>query len=247
MQNEKMQINLAPGMEKAEVILREVNLVNELPVKPPVKVNISGTIGSIFEFLEKRKDQTDQIFQKRCHILVDRENIKMELITNENDFYLSGSVTAKLEKHPKFVDFGINNGYTWTPTELGMFIKMNRAFFADKNENMRLVSELMNFTATVNNAIKRAANEQGNLTDNFEQVVNSNLPKSFTVQMPIFKGRPAESIEVETFVKVDGRTISFILLSPGAQSTEEEIRDTVIDEQITKIREICPDIAIIEQ
>lgn len=33
MQNEKMQVNLAPGMTKAEIIVREVNKVNELEKK----------------------------------------------------------------------------------------------------------------------------------------------------------------------------------------------------------------------
>ena len=37
--------------------------------------------------------------------------------------------------------------------ELGLFFKMNRAFFADKSENMALVTTLMNFTADVNEVI----------------------------------------------------------------------------------------------
>ena len=157
MQNEKMQVNLAPGMAKAEIIVREVKEVNELPVKAPIKLKLEGTIGSVFEFLSKRADQKDQINQKRCHILVDREDISIKLVFNENDEYLTGSVTGTLAMHPKFVEFGINTGKVWTPTELGMFFKMNRAFFGDKGENMRLVTELMNFTATVKNRIERSA------------------------------------------------------------------------------------------
>lgn len=149
--------------------------------------------------------------------------------------------------HPKFKEFGINTGKVWTPTELGMFFKMNRAFFGDKAENMRLVNELMNFTATVNNSIERSAKENGDRTDKFAQVVNSNLPASFTLTIPIFKGMPAETLEVETFAQVNGRDIAFILLSPAANQTMEDIRDGVIDKQITGIRELCPDIAIIEQ
>lgn len=100
--------------------------------------------------------------------------------------------------------------------------------------------------ANVNNKIDRAVKENGDRTDNFAQMVNSNLPESFTVQMPIFKGMSPETIEVETFAQVNGREVSFVLLSPGAQATLEDLRDKVIDEELSKIREIAPEIAIIE-
>lgn len=247
MQNEKLQINLGQGTQKAEVIIREVKEVNELPILKPVKIDLSGTIGAPFEFLSKRADQEEQINQKRCHIIVDREKITIKLVFAENDEYLKGSVQGKLDFHPKFKEFGINTGEVWTPTKLGMFFKMNRAFFTTKENNMELVTTLMNFTASVNNKIERSSKETGDRTDNFEQVVNSNLPKSFNLVIPIFKGMPAESIEVETFAQIDGRSVGFTLLSPGAQATLEEIRDKAVDTELDKIREICPDIAIIEQ
>lgn len=247
MQNEKFQINVAEGVAKVEVVIREVDKVNELEVKAPVKLDIKGVIGSVAEFLIQRKDQPEQINQKRCHILVNRENISIQLIFNENDEYLKGSVTGTLSIHPKLKEFGINTGKVWTPTELGLFLKMNRAFFQDKTENMNLVTALMNFTGTVNNNIERAVKENGDRTDNFSQVVNSNLPKAFTLNIPIFKGMPAETIEVETFAQINGREVAFTLLSPAANQTMEDIRDKVIDEQLKDICSICCDIAIIEQ
>ena len=247
MQNEKLQINLAPGMEKAEVIIREVTVVNELPVKPPIKLNIEGVINTVTEFLLKRQDSSTQIQPLRCHILVNRDKISITLVTNENDEYLEGIISAILAKHPKFEEFGINSGKVWTPSELGLFFKMNRSFFKNKEENMKLVTELMNFKATVDSKIERSLKESGDRTDNFSQVVNSNLPKAFTLRLPIFKGMQAEDIEVETFAQINGREVAFVLLSPGANQAEEEIRDKAIDEQLMEIREICPGIAIIEQ
>jgi len=246
-ENKKVNVILSPGTEKAEIIIREVAKVNELEIKAPLKLNIKGVIGSVQEFLSKRNDQQDQINQKRCHILVNRENISIELIFNENDEYLSGKIKGTLEEHPKYKEFGINSGKVWTPTELGMFFKMNRAFFPDKSENMKLVTELMNFIGTVNSSIEKSAKENGDRSDKFAQTVNSNLPSSFKLNIPIFKGTNAESLEVETFANVNGRDVAFVLLSPAANQTMEDIRDKVIDEQLTAIREICSDIAIIEQ
>lgn len=247
MEPQNICINVTKEMEKSELVIRQVCKVNELEVKPPVKLNIEGVIGCVAEFLSKRYNQEDQINQKRCHVLVDRDDISIQLVIHEHDEYFRGTVTGKMVFHPKFLEFGINTGTVWTPTELGMFFKMNRAFFPDKAENMRLVSDLMNFTATVNNSIDRSAKESGDRTDKFEQTVNSNLPKVFTLKVPIFKGLQAETIEIETFAKINGREVSFVLLSPAANQTTEDLRDRVIDEQIQTIRELCPDIAIIEK
>jgi len=230
-----------------EYIIREGKAPDELPNLKPVPINISGTIGTVTEFLSKRADQPDQINQKQCHIIVSREAIQIQLIVWENDPYFGGKVLAKLETYPKFEEFGINNGKVWTPTQLGLFFKMNRAFFTDKSENMHLVTELMNFTATVNNSIEKSAKENGDRTDKFAQTVDSNLPKAFTLIIPLFKGVPAEQLEVETFANVNGREIGFILLSPAANQTMEEIRDSVIDKEIAQIKILCPDIAIIEE
>lgn len=245
MQNEKMQINFAPGTTVAELIVREGAAVKQLEPKAPVKTNLNGVIGCVVEYLTKRIN-AGQFEQKNCHILVNRDKVEITLIINEADEYNRGQVVGKLSYNPKFIEFGINGGKAWTPTELGLFIKMNRAFFADRQTNMSLVSTLMNFTATINNKIDRAIAENGSRTDNFTQIVNSNLPESFVIQMPIFKGMPAETIEVETFAQVNGREVAFVLLSPGAQATLEELRDKVIDEQVAIIREIAPEIAIIE-
>jgi hypothetical protein len=245
MEKEKIQVILEKGVTNAEITLREGQAVKELEPKAPVKTNLSGVIGVPVEYLAKRV-KTGQFTQERSHLLVNREEILLSLVINEDNEYERGQVDGKLEFHPKFTEFGINTGKVWTPTELGLFFKMNRAFFPDKGVNMKLVTDLMNFTATVNSSIEKSVKESGDRTDNFAQVVNSNLPKSFVLNVPIFKGMPVETLEVETFAQINGREVAFTLLSPGANQTLEEIRDKAIDEQLAQVREIAPDIAIIE-
>ena len=70
---------------------------------------------------------------------------------------------------------------------------------------------------------------------------------TFNLIVPIFKGRPAEEIEVEIIADVDGRNIRLSLCSPGAEVIVEEERNKAIDEQLLLIRKLAPDIAIIEQ
>ncbi len=246
MENEGIKI-VTRDKEKVEVILRKVDKVNELPVKPPVQINLEGIITAPYEFLLKRHDQIDQVNEKHCLVIVDREKLSISLITHDDDPYMLGKVVGKLEVHPKFKEFGVNTGTEWSPVKLGMFFKMNRAYFKSKEENMKLVTELMNFKATVDKKIEQSVKEKGDRTDNFSQVVNSNLPEKFNISIPLMKGYPAEDIEVETFAQIDGREISFILISPGAQETMDLVTDGAIDEQIKKISSLAPDIAIIEQ
>lgn len=247
MQNEKVQFIFGEGVTSAEVIVREVNSVNELAVKAPVKVSLSGVIGSPYEFLKQRLDQEDQINQKRSHILINREALTIILIILENDAYLSGSITGKLEQHPKFKEFGINSGKNWNPNELGQFCKMNRAFFADRSENMKLVTELKNFESKVGIVIEKQKAETGDFKDNYSGVVTSNLPGTFKLKIPLFKGRPAEEIEVEFYASISGRDVALQLFSPGAAQALEDLRDELFEGQIKGFRELAPDIAIIEQ
>lgn len=54
-------------------------------------------------------------------------------------------------------------------------------------------------------------------------------------------------IEVEIIADVDGRNIRLSLCSPGAEVVIEQERNKAIDEQLKIIRELAPEIAIIEQ
>ena len=123
---------------------------------------------------------------------------------------------------------------------------MHRSFFKDKTENMTLVSTLKNFKAKINQDIERSREENGSKVDNYSQVVDSNLPKSFKLNIPLFKGFAPEEIEVEIYADVDGRDVSLSLVSAGANEAIEEYKNRVIDEQLDGIRKIAPNIVIIE-
>lgn len=246
MEQEKININLAPGQEHLTLTQLEGKAPERLGEKAPIKCDIKGTLGAVKEYLEKRVN-AGQFEQKDCHILVNRDNGTIQLVFNEKDAYNRGEVFGKLIVNPKFEEFGINDAdKPWTPIALGLFFKMNRPYFASKEENMKLVSTLMHFTATVNSSIDSFIGQNGDRAEAFNQAVNSNLPESFKLKIPVLKGGPAWDIEVETFAKVSGKDVSFILISPDAADLLEDAKLHAIDEQLAKIREIAPEIAIIE-
>lgn len=246
-ESKKVVVNLPEGTTQAEVIVREGQAPKVIDPKPPVKVDLNGVIGAPVEFLTKRLSEADQINPKRCHVVVNRENLSITLITAENDEYNRGKVAGTLSLHPKFTEFGINGKKTWEPSELGQFFKMNRSFFPNRDENMKLVSDLKNFSATVNSSMDRQTKENGSMKMSYGQVVNSNLPEAFSLTIPIFKGVEPANVQVEVYATIDGTDVYLQLFSPAANQIIEEMRDTVINGEIEKIRELSPDIAIIEQ
>lgn len=170
MENEKMQVNFAPGMTEATLRVIELHEENELPVLEPDKVELAGTIGSVHEFLLKRISEKEQINQKRCYILVDREKMTLKLVTNETDSRNKATVRGELKYYPKFLEFGINTSKTWEPVQLSKFFKMNRAFFKDAQYNMELVTVLKNFKASIDSKVENSRQDNGSRTDNYSQV-----------------------------------------------------------------------------
>lgn len=156
MENEKMQVNFAPGVTEATLRVIELHEENELPVLEPDKVELAGTIGSVHEFLLKRISEKEQINQKRCYILVDREKMTLKLVTNETDSRNKATVRGELKYYPKFLEFGINTSKTWEPVQLSKFFKMNRAFFKDAQYNMELVTVLKNFKASIDSKVENS-------------------------------------------------------------------------------------------
>lgn len=244
MEQEKQIFNLAEGV--SEVIIRQGEAPKVLNPQPPVAYDVDGQIGSISEFLSKRLDK-GQFEPKDCSIIVDRKGLAVVLVFNERDAYNRGRINSGISIHPDFAILHINERYAWTPIELAMLLKMHRHWFANRADGMKLVTTLMNYKADIAQKVEQSAEANGNRGDVFTQVVNSNLPASVILQLPVFKGQKPQPVEVEFFANVDGRDVKFLLLSPGANEILEEFRDKAIDEELAKIREIAPDIVIIEQ
>lgn len=225
-----------------EVVLREGEAPVALDPKEQERVVINGTIDAPLRWLEKR---VELINQKATNIIVNRDKMGMALTIDETNYYQT-EINGILQASKEMQEFGINMNKKWEPIKLFQFFKMHRAFFKDKSESMTLVSTLKNFKAKVNQDIERGKEENGSKVDNYSQVVDSNLPKSFKLNIPLFKGFSCEEIEVEIYADVDGRDVSLSLVSAGANEAIEEYKNKVIDEQLDAIRQIAPDIVIIE-
>ncbi len=246
--DENNKINLTIGNYTGEkpivVVLREGSASKELDQKAPEKINIAGVLSTPLDWLEKR---VNTISHTEACVFVDRENYKITLVINETNPYLRGEIVGKAELSELFQNFGINNPQVgWTPAKLGQFIRLNRAAFEDKEVCMKLVSALKNFKANAQSQIEKQHDPSGSRAEVYRQTVESNLPKSFTVNIPIFKGPEKTTFDVEFDHYLTDGEVFLQLVSPGAKELTDQWRDNAIDKVLNGIREVAPDIAIIE-
>lgn len=235
------------GEKPVEVIIRRGDAAPQkevLPTKAPIKTNIAGVISTPYDWLEKRISTVDQ---KRANVQVSRENMSIILTVNEDDEYAKGTIKGTVEFSEIFENFGINrNDRGWNPAKLGQFLRLNRGVFAEKEQCMLLVSKLKNFTANAKAEIQKQRDPSGSMAEVYRCQVESNLPKSFTVNIPIFKGTAKVAIEVEFDHYLSDGDVILQLVSPGANELAEDYRDKCLDEVLNKIRGIAPEIAILE-
>lgn len=248
-QNEKLSVNIGryEGNDPIEIIYRKGEAAPQqepLATKAPLSIDVKGVISTPLDWLEKRVNTIDQL---QATIKVDRENMKIALTIDERDAYNKSTIEGTVAYTDTYDRFGINNSEVgWQPARLGQFLRLNRGVFEDRTECMKLVSLLKNFTAKAKAEIQKQRDPSGSTADVYRQEVESNLPKSFMVNMAIFKGTAKEHIEVEFDHYLKDGEVYLQLVSPGANELAESYRDQCIDDVLNKIRQIAPDIAILE-
>lgn len=212
-----------------------------LPLKEPKYVSIHGTIDAPARWVEKRKDD---IVSADAHILVDRDHMTITLNTDENNFY-SDQIVGTLTLSTEIQEFGINTGEYMSCFDMADRIKQLRTYFETQQDAMKLVSELRNFKAKVDKELELSDDKRGNQKILRAQTVESNLPKSFNVNMPIFKGTEKRTFEVE--VEINPNDLSCTLVSPDAHDIVVQERDNQMDAVLGRIGDAAPNIVIIEQ
>lgn len=207
----------------------------------PEKLDINGILDTPLRFLEKR---VSEIEQKKCNIIVDRDKMSITLTVDDKNHF-ADTISGKMELHPDFVKLGINSGKYRTAFEMAEFIKMNKAFFANRSEAADLVVQLRKFKAKVDKQVEAEFNpNKGDKKAIIQQAVDTNLPPTFKVNVPIFKGTAKQELELETYFNSDDLTCT--LICAEVNEIAQDYKDTEIDKVLDAIKQIAPDIVIIE-
>lgn len=228
----------ADGAEPIQIVVRE-GKAND--VKEPHGLNIRGNIDSPYRFLHQRKDD---ILVHEAHVEVNRDEMNIELVNDEHSAY-ADRVSGYLTLSQNFKTLGVNDGEYVSNFDLADRIKKLRTLFESRDAAMRLVSELRNFKAKIERELELSDDKRGNVNIRKSQIVESNLPESLKVTVPIFKGMEPITFEVE--VEVNPNDLSCTLTSPEANDIIRTSRDNIIDEELSRIEKECPELLIIER
>lgn len=230
----KENIKLKKGTE--EVIIRKGDAAK---IREEKIVNLSGVIGAPAEFWGKRKKKHPLV---EAHIEYSRDSRMITLVTDEKDHF-GGSVIGKIEDNPDLVNYHINGTSTFGVKELLKFLRMRRSHFAERDEHVKLISNLSKFKVKVATEIENSGNDRGDVTKIMEQKVQSDLPLDFKLNIRVFKGMEKREFTVDILFNVQDNQTSLWFESPELAEIQDKMVDAAIDNELKVFKELV----VIEQ
>jgi hypothetical protein len=201
----------------------------------PKPVDISGNIDAPSRFIEGRKTDFDK---SQRHCLVSKTDGIIKLILNEQSVVNKYTIQGKIEIAKKFQSLGINNdkqGYS--PEELANKLKLLRSLFVSNLEHINICGTLRNLKAKINRDIEDSNDKKGNVTKNFQQTVESNMPDSIKLKIPLLEGEEPVEIEVNVILEAEGGSnIKCYLESIDAAELIESQFTERVNQEIEKIK-----------
>ena len=224
MQNE---INVTVENGVKELVIREGQAA---PIVQPLKVRLVGTITAPRLFLEKRKSQTDVLL---TNVQVDKNKEQGAILLTVNDKDLYGStVEGILKINPDLLAFGINADRQMGLKEIQKFLRMRRAFFADREQNEAILKKLSEFFARITIEINKKDDRKGNTFDSVKTQVEHEIPLEFTLRMPLFQGFGEADFRVEIVADIADASVRFSLESVELQELITTTKEAIIAKEL---------------
>ena len=215
-----------------ELIIREGEA---LPIYNLNNVEVKGTISAPGRFIKARHSD----FEKNTsYALVSRENKSIVLNLHERAAFGNYTIEGKIKVGSKFTKLGINSDKGSNPMELSKLLKMHRSLFKSPADHALVVNSLKNIQAKLKQDIDAKDDSRGNVSLSCNQVLESNIPKEFTLVLPLLEGEPPTEFLVHVFIEGrDYNGLTCFLESVDAADLIEAAVDKRIDEEIKIIEE----------
>lgn len=203
--------------------------------KAPEKINISGDIKTVSNFLNIRKTTgsgLQSIDLSKAIVFVDKKKQTISLELDPEDFY-GAKITGTLEKSDELAPFCINQNKTFTKEELVKLIKFNKLFFDDAAKHAEILLAFQKVSSTVNIRANESNDDRGNKERAFVKDVTTNAPTEFILNIPVFKGFEHSRFRVEICLDVTEGSARFwfesIELHEIIQTRIEEIFNSQLE------------------
>lgn len=196
-----------------EIIIRQGQA---LPPVEPQQVKITGDIKTVSSFIEKRKEPLfsdnsaglQEINPDRAIVEIDKEAMTITLKLDP-EYKYGTVVTAKLEPNPDLVQFAINKNKQFSQRELVQLLKFSRLYFEDFGKHGDLLKAYQAFTAKTVTDLANDSDSRGNKNFAFNKKVETGLPATFIMNIPIFKGQDPKRFMVEICLDTTDAAASF--------------------------------------
>jgi hypothetical protein len=220
-----------------------------LELKHPVAIAINGNIQAVSAFLEKRYagsnfgKKLQAVDRELAIVIVNDDAMTIDLFLDKQDCY-GTHIKASLEESSELKGFGITNEHKFSKAELVKFLRQNRRFFHSKDVYDTVLKGYMMLDMSVVTSIKNNNDLRGNVDIEFKKhVIAQNIPESFDLKIPIFKGQREEVFRVDICFDVSEATPRFWF-----ESVELHERRMIRQKEIfAKELESCKDFVIIHQ
>lgn len=223
-----------------------------LEEKAPVKIEINGDIKTVSSFVGKRKNVTFDgvavsgnaglqfINPDRAVVTVDKAALSITLELDPENVY-GTEVTAKLSYTPELEQFCINKNRLFNREELIKLIRFNKIWFPDAEAHDKLLKAYQAFTATINANIGKTSDTRGNVDNAYKKTVETNVPDSFVLNIPIFKGQEKRRFRVEIAIDSTDASTKFWMESVELNEIIQIETDFIISEELKS----CADYVVI--
>ena len=232
MSSEKLTIALAPGAEPQEVVIRHGQAEE---IYPPERIYEKGLINApVLYFISRRQNKPDYFDLSKTLVIVKLAEGEILLQADPTSKF-GDQVFGLIHLNPVLREFFLTDqtgGKHIQPNDLAEVFRRNLRFFPNQEEARNLIFQLKNIKITAQGKVERAQDDRGAKRNVFEQSVESNVPVSFTLKMPIFHGSQPIVFTVEIFLEVNGPSVTCQLFAGSLIDLIEKQREEMLAESI---------------
>lgn len=240
----KPDIHLFPGGDAVTILEGKT-----LDPKPPVKIAVTGHITAPAEFLKKRfRDRIDaganpnnghvlqKVDIKSAILVVDEDKLTISLLMDPENPY-GTEIIGRLEYTPYLDGFHINTDKQFSRPELTKLLRYSRLLFRDEDKYEELLKAYQTLDLKAFIEARQEDDTRGNKNYSLSKKVSTNLPESFVLRLPIFKGQRPEEFRVNICIDTTEGSARFNFESPELKEIIDQRKIEIFEDQLKEFQD----------
>lgn len=217
--------------EGNEIIWREGAAA---PIREPLKLTADGDIRTVGTFIAGRDVPNLQgIDRESTLVTVDKDAGTIKLETDPNDQF-GTVIKGTLLINDDLKQFDINGSKMFSQKELIKLMKFSRIHFVDPLVQNDLLNSYKAFTFQTKTEGHAKGDDRGNKSVAYDKAVETNLPKEFSLKIPIYKGERSVTFRVDLCMDVTDGGAKFWLESIELHELLQIEKELIFNRELTR-------------